>query len=162
MLINQRHKSSTGHRLLPSNARNVALALKQGRDADRHDRTENQVRGTSGKYMEESVMSKFVDKGAVAGRLIGSLAIWIVVGIFIWPGIMGVFNSVVFPGFETCKREIARYLQDSSSLEFEWPPRRFSRQADADIWGYAIVMYTTGATGAGIASMVECTVGGLE
>ena len=107
-------------------------------------------------------MKDSLDSGAVAGRLVGSLAIWIVVGIFIWPGIMGVFNSVVFPGFETCKREISSYLQDSSSLEFEWPPRRFSRHENADIWGYAIVMYTTGATGAGIASMVECTVGGLE
>ena len=162
MLINQRHKSSTGHRLLPSNARNVALALKQGRDADRHDRIENQVRGMSGKYMEESVMSKFVDKGTVAGCLIGSLAIWIAAGVILWPGVMMAYNTVVFPGLETCKREISRHLQGSSSVEFDWPPRRFSRQADADIWGYAIVMYTTGANGAGIASMVECTVGGLE
>ncbi len=107
-------------------------------------------------------MRNSLNKGAVAGRLVGSLAIWIVVGIFIWPGIMGVFNSVVFPGFETCKREISSYLQDSSSVEFDWPPRRFSRQADSDIWGYAIVMYTTGATGAGTASMVECIVGGAN
>lgn len=107
-------------------------------------------------------MRNSLNKGAVAGGLFGSLAIWIVVGIFIWPGIMGVYNSVVFPGFETCKREISRHLQGSSSVEFDWPPRRFSRHENADIWGYAIVMYTTRANGGGTASMVECIVGGAN
>ena len=107
-------------------------------------------------------MSKLLNKGAVLGRLVGSLAVWVTVGIVLWPWVMVALNAVVFPGYEACKREISRYHQNSSSLEFEWPPRRFSHQANADIWGYAILMYTTDAPGAGSASRVECTVGGAN
>ena len=107
-------------------------------------------------------MKDSLDSGAAVGRLIGSLAIWIAAGVILWPGVMMAYNTVVFPGFETCKREISRHLQGSSSVEFDWPPRRFSRHENADIWGYAIVMYTTRANGGGTASMVECIVGGAN
>ena len=104
-------------------------------------------------------MRNSLNKGAVARRLFGSIAILAIAGVILWPGIMVAYNTVVFPGYETCKREISSYLQDSLSVEFDWPPRRFSRHENADIWGYAIVMYTTRANGGGTASMVECTVG---
>ena len=104
-------------------------------------------------------MSKCPDIGTVAGRIIASLAIWFVVGIFIWPGIMGVYNSVVFPGYETCKREISRHLQDSSSFEFDWPPKRVPDQLNPDVWYYSMLMHSMDPDGGSGAMMVKCTVG---
>ena len=57
-------------------------------------------------------MRNSLNRGAVAGRLIGSLAIWIAAGVIFWPGLMMAYNTVVFPGYETCKRGISREMPE--------------------------------------------------
>ena len=60
-------------------------------------------------------MRNSLNKGAVAGGLFGSLAIWIAAGVIFWPGLMMAYNTVVFPGYETCKRGISSEMPDCES-----------------------------------------------
>ena len=58
---------------------------------------------------------------------VGLIGFVIIVGVLVlfWPALMGLYNTVVYPGYETCKRKIAKVLRDPDEAEFEWPPRRF-------------------------------------
>ena len=97
------------------------------------------------------------DRDAGAAWVIG-LFVLLVLGILLWPAIMGVVNTIAFPGYESCKREIAKVLRDPGSAEYEWPPRRFSHRTNADIWRWAIEVRSTNGFGGVSAKQIGCTV----
>ena len=70
------------------------------------------LRPRSRKRDREGVMRNSLNKGTAAGRLFGSIAILAIAGVILWPGIMMAYNTVVFPGYETCKRGISSEMPD--------------------------------------------------
>ena len=89
-----------------------------------------------------------------------TLLIALPVLILLFPAITGVFNTFVFPGYESCKREIARSLRDPDSAYYEWPPRRFSHRTNPDIYRYAIEVRSTNGFGGVSSRQIGCTVDG--
>ena len=90
----------------------------------------------------------------------GLIGFVIIVGVMVlfWPALMGLFNTVMYPGYETCKREIDKILRDPNGADFEWPPRRFSHRSDPDIWRYAIDVNAGNAYGGRSSKQIACTV----
>ena len=102
-------------------------------------------------------MKDSLDSGAVAGRLIGSLAIWIAAGVILWPGVMMAYNTVVFPGYETCKRGISSGMPDFPPYEFDWPPRVVVDPADKNVRRYPMLIISTNPDGSSYTSLISCT-----
>jgi hypothetical protein len=102
-------------------------------------------------------MRNSLNKGAVAGGLFGSLAIWIAAGVIFWPGLMMAYNTVIFPGYETCKRGISREMPDFPPYEFAWPPRVVVDPADNNVRRYPMVIISTKPDGRSHASLISCT-----
>ena len=102
-------------------------------------------------------MRNSLNKGAVAGRLFCSIAILAIAGVILWPGIMMAYNTVVFPGYETCKREISREMPDFPPYEFDWPPRVVVDPADKNVRRYPMVIISTKPDGSSYASLISCT-----
>ena len=63
-------------------------------------------------------MRNSLNKGAAARRLFGSIAILAIAGVILWPGIMVAYNTVVFPGYETCKWGISSEMPAFPPYEF--------------------------------------------
>ncbi len=102
-------------------------------------------------------MRNSLNKGAVARRLFGSIAISAIAGVIFWPGIMMAYNTVVFPGYETCKREISSEMPDFPPYEFDWPPRVVVDPADNNLRRYSMVIISTDPDGSSYASLISCT-----
>ncbi len=102
-------------------------------------------------------MRNSLNKGAVAGRLFGSIAISAIAGVILWPGIMMAYNTVVFPGYETCKRGISREMPDFPPYEFDWPPRVVIDPTDNNARRYSMVIISKNPDGSSIASLISCT-----
>lgn len=94
------------------------------------------------------------------GSWLWGLIIAVPILILLGPALMGVFNSFAYPGFETCKREIADALRDPGSAEYEWPPRRSSHRTDPDIFAYMIEVRSTNAYGGVSSRQFRCIVDG--
>ncbi len=87
-----------------------------------------------------------------------AFGVFLVVAILFWPVFTQLLNSVTYPGYETCKREIARSLRNPDNAKYEYPPRRSLNDPNPDIWTYAIEVRSQNAMGGTSSTMIGCIV----
>ncbi|MAS44282.1 MAG: hypothetical protein CML46_20020 [Rhodobacteraceae bacterium] len=103
------------------------------------------------------------DVAAGCGQALGCLVLVGIPGlIFFWimlgPLVMGLVNSVVYPGYETCQTQIRKGLRDPRSAEFSSSPRRFDHRSDPDQWRYVFEVRAKNGFGGMNSSTMGCTV----
>ncbi len=82
----------------------------------------------------------------------------IVVGLSLWSSVVGLLNDFVYPGYETCKKEISKALDRPDNVEIRYPLRRPDFDAKPGIWNHAIEVRFKSTSGGTSALMIRCDV----
>ncbi len=107
--------------------------------------------------MSDDDAGDYNEGGGGSGWLWGLLIFGPILLLF-YPVLIGAANSVMFPGYETCKREIGRVLRDPDGADYSWPPRGFSHRSDPNVRGFTIQVRSTNGFGGKVADVFRCTI----